>query len=156
MSRSLSKNNLMQHLEWCAARAITLDYRHDRIEAHKTMVKQYFMPLDEPETAQRSQTHNVALRKINSARHEWRFGSERQRLAALGFLGLTPPGIRGMSAEFRPVLTALDVPANPTSAAANSSSDDGSGTAAGAYTPLSAPLGYVKLQVSAESGKVRA
>src|ERR1700732_5019693 len=26
--------------------------------------------------AYRSQTHNVALRKINSARHEWRFGSE--------------------------------------------------------------------------------
>ena len=35
---------LPQHLEWCAQRALPLGYARDRIEVHREMVNQYFMP----------------------------------------------------------------------------------------------------------------
>jgi len=47
---ALSKN-LMQHYAWCAARSLTLDYRNERIETHKAMANQYFMPPDESANA---------------------------------------------------------------------------------------------------------
>jgi hypothetical protein len=36
------KGHLLQHFEWCKARAQAILYASDRIEAHKKMVEQYF------------------------------------------------------------------------------------------------------------------
>jgi hypothetical protein len=36
------KVNLPAHLEWCANRSQTIEYSPERIETHKSMVKQYF------------------------------------------------------------------------------------------------------------------